>query len=78
MDAGGPEDVRLDGGGDQVALPLENRGDNQAVGLEGAWWSEGQYRVALLDGQVEAAEEPVAEAVAAAQNDPPSPRPQDQ
>jgi hypothetical protein len=48
------------------------------VGLEGAGWAEGEHRVALFDGQVEAAEEAVAEAVAAAEDDPPSPGSQDQ
>ena len=46
------------------------------MGLEGAGWSERQDRVALLDGQVEAAEEAVSEAVAAAQDDPPPPGPE--
>ncbi len=78
MGAGGPEHVRLDGGGDQVALPLQDGRDDQAVGLERPGRAEGQDRVALLDGQVQAAEEAVAEAVAAAQDDPPSPRAHDE
>ena len=52
--AGGPQDIRLDGGRDQVALPLQDRRDDEAVGLEGSRWPEGQDRVALLDGQVAA------------------------
>ena len=75
MGAGGPQDIGFDGGGDQVALPLENRGDHEAVGLERPWRPERQDRVALLDGQIEAAEEAVAEAVAAAQDDPAPPGP---
>ena len=78
MGAGGPQDVGFDGGGDQVALPFQDGRDDEAVGLERPRWAEGQDRVALLDGQVQAAEEAVADAVAAAQDDPPPPRPQDQ
>jgi len=48
--AGGPEDVGFDGGGDQVALPFQDGRDDQPVGLEGAWWAEGEDRVALFDG----------------------------
>ena len=70
MRAGGPQHIGFDGGGDQVALPLENRGDDQAVGLEGAGWAEGQDRVALFDGQIQATQQPVSNAVAAAQDDP--------
>ena len=73
MGAGGPEDVGSDGGGDQVALPFQDGGDDQAVGLEGAGWAEGQDGVALFDGQVEAAEEAVADSVAAAEDDPSPP-----
>jgi hypothetical protein len=69
--AGGPQDVGFDGGGDQVALPLEDGRDDQAVGLERPWRAEGQHRVVTLHGQVKPAEETVAEAVAAAQDDPP-------
>jgi hypothetical protein len=76
--AGGAEDVGFDGGGDQIPLPLQDGRDDQPVGLEGAGWAEGQHRVALFDGQVEAAEKAVADAVAAAQDDPPSPGPEDQ
>ena len=78
MGAGGPQHVGFDGGGDQVALPLQDGRDDQAVGLERPRWAEGQHRVALLHGQVQAAEEPVADAVAAAQDDPPPPRSQHQ
>ena len=76
--AGGPQDVGFDGGGDQVALPLQDGRDDQPVGLERSGWAEGEDRVALLDGQVQPAEEAVADAVAAAQDDPPPPRPQHQ
>ena len=75
MGAGGSQDVGLDGGGDQVALPLENRGDHEAVGLERPWRAEGQHRVALFDGQVEAAQQAVFDAVAAAEDDPSPPGP---
>ncbi len=75
--AGGPQDVGLDGGGDQVALPLEDGRDDQPVGLERSRRSEGQDRVALLDRQVQAAEEAVAAAVAAAEDDPPPPGTED-
>src|SRR5215217_1811149 len=51
--AGGPQHIRLDGGGDQVALPLQDGWDDQPVGLERPWWAEGQDRVALLDGQIQ-------------------------
>jgi hypothetical protein len=77
MRAGGAEDVGFDGGGDQVAVPLQDGWDDRPVGLEGSRWAEGQDRVALLDGQVEVAQEAVADAVAAAQDDPPPPQPQD-
>jgi hypothetical protein len=66
------------GGGDQVALPFQDGRDDQPVGLEGAGWAEGQDGVALFDCEVEAAEEAVSDAVAAAEDDPPSPWPQDQ
>ena len=61
-------------------FPCHSRiaGIDEAVGLERSRWSEGQDRVALFDGQIQAAEEAVAEAVAAAQDDPASPRPQHQ
>ena len=77
MGAGGPQHVGFDGGGDEVALPFQDGRDDQAVGLERAWWSEGEHRVALLDGQVQAAEEPVSDAVAG-QDDPSSPGPEHQ
>jgi hypothetical protein len=76
--AGGAEDVGFDGGGDQVALPFEDGRDDQPVGLERAWWPKGQHRVALLDGQIQAAQESILDAVAAAEDDPPSPGAQDQ
>src|SRR4029453_10146283 len=76
--AGGAEDVGFDGGGDQVALPFQDGRDDEAVGFEGAGWSEGQDRVALFDGQVQPPEEPVAGAGAAAQDDPAPPWAQDQ
>jgi hypothetical protein len=69
-------DVGFDGGGDQVALPFQDGRDDQAVGLEGSGWAEGQHRMALLHGQEETAEEAVSDAVAAAQDDPSPPRPQ--
>jgi hypothetical protein len=74
MRAGGPQDIGLDRGRDQIPLPFQDGRDDQPVGLEGAWRPEGRHRVALLDGQVQAAEE----AVAAAQDDPPAPRPHHQ
>jgi hypothetical protein len=73
MGAGGPQDVGLDGGRDQIPLPLEDRGNDEAVGFERPRWSEGEHRVALLHGQVEAAEEAVSDAVAAAEDDPTPP-----
>jgi hypothetical protein len=76
--AGGSQDVGFDGGGDQVALPFQDGRDHQAVGLERSRRAEGEHRVALLDGQVQPAEQAVAEAVAATQNDPSPPRPEDQ
>jgi hypothetical protein len=76
--AGGPQHVGFDGGGDQVALPLQDGRDHKPVGLERARWAEGQHRVALLDGQVEATEKAVAEAVATAQDDPAPPWPEHQ
>jgi hypothetical protein len=75
--AGGAEDVGFDGGRDQVALPLQDGRDDQPVGLEGAGWAEGQDRVALLHGQVQATQEAVAKAVAAPEDDPAPPGPQD-
>jgi hypothetical protein len=74
--AGGSEDVGFDGGGDQVALPLQDGRDDQPVGLERPGWPKGQDRVALLHGQVEAAEESILDSVAAAQDDSAPPRPQ--
>jgi hypothetical protein len=76
MGASRPEHIRLDRGGDQVALPFQDGRDDQPVGLERPWWAEGQHGVALLDGQIQPAEQPVADAVAAAEDDPPPPRPQ--
>jgi hypothetical protein len=76
--AGGPQHIRLDRRRHKVALPLEDRGDHEAVGLEGAGWAEGQDGVALFDGQVQPAEEAVSDAVAAAEDDPPPPRAQHQ
>jgi hypothetical protein len=76
--AGGPEHVGFDGGGDQIPLPLQDGRDDQPVGLERPGRPEGQDRVALLDGQVQPAEEAVADSVAAAKDDPSPPRTQDQ
>jgi hypothetical protein len=76
--AGGPQHIRFDGGGDEVALPFQDGRDDQPVGLEGAGWAEGEDRVALLHGQIEAAQEAVSDAVAAAQDDPAPPGSQDQ
>src|SRR4029453_2739928 len=76
--AGGPQDVGFDGGRDQVALPLQDRGNYESVGLEGPRWAEGEHRVALLHGQVQPAEKTIPNSVAPAQDDAPPPGPQDQ
>lgn len=53
---GVPEEVGLDGGADNGALPLEDRGDRQAGGLAGLGRAEHQKRRALL-GENEAVRE---------------------
>jgi hypothetical protein len=68
--AGGPQDVRLNEGGDKVALPFQDGRDDQPVGLERPRRPKGEHRVALLHGQVQPTQKAVPDAVAAAQDDP--------